>query len=466
MIKFNNTLTKKLEEFHSIKKNKVTIYSCGPTVYDNAHIGNLSTNIFVDILKKYLAFRGYKINDVMNITDVDDKTIKNSIENNQNLIDYTEHFTELFFEDLQKLNIAIPKKTPLATKNIAEMITIIEKLIEKDFAYQAEDKSVYFKINKFQNYGKLSGFDTNELKTEASGRIEADEYDKENASDFVLWKAWTESDGDTYWESPWGNGRPGWHIECSAMSTKYLGNTIDIHTGGEDLVFPHHENEIAQTEALTDQKFVNYWLHRAYLKVDGKKMSKSLGNFYTLQDILEKIPDPMAFRYLIATSHYKMPLNFTFESLRAANTALNKIRNFVEKLELVYFKSTVDIGPLITKTENDFEAFMDNDLNTPNAIASWFEFQNKINQLINDENLSKKQAKRILKFIKQIDAVWGFMLSKKPEITVDEEKIEKLIIERNKFRSEKNFEQADRIRDELLKMGIEIKDQGEETIWE
>lgn len=308
-LKLYNTLTRQIEEFTPIKKNEVKIYTCGPTVYNYAHIGNLRAYICSDILRRFFEYHKYKIKHVMNITDIDDKTIKASQENKLPLIEYTQKFTKTFFDDCHDLNILPPTKEAKATEHIKEMISLIKKLLEKDIAYIGKDKSVYFSIMKFPEYGKLAKIEKSGLKIGL--RVSHQEYDKDEAADFVLWKARTPEDGDAYWPAPFGEGRPGWHIECSAMSMKYLGETFDIHTGGVDHIFPHHENEIAQSKAATGKDLANYWFHYEHVMVDGERMGKRYKNFYTLNDIKEKKYQPRDLRYLYLTSHYRSKLNFT-----------------------------------------------------------------------------------------------------------------------------------------------------------
>ncbi len=333
-LKFYNSLSRSLEEFTSRDPNRVTLYTCGPTVYNYPHIGNYRAYIFGDLLKRTLTYNGYTVDHIMNLTDIDDKTIRDSRANNKSLAEFTEFYTEAFYIDRDELNIIPAREYTRATDYVHEMLEMIEVLLEKGIAYAEPDGSVYYDITKFPEYGKLAHIDLKELKQNAAGRIKSDEYEKESAQDFALWKAWDEEDGEVYWvpslilarETVMKKGRPGWHIECSAMSTKTLGNTIDIHTGGTDNMFPHHENEIAQSEAATGEQFVRYWLHCAHLMIDGKKMSKSLGNFYTLRDLEEKNFSPLAYRYVNLLSHYRSPLNFTLESITAAQTALERIR--------------------------------------------------------------------------------------------------------------------------------------------
>ncbi|OIO17592.1 cysteine--tRNA ligase [Candidatus Kuenenbacteria bacterium CG08_land_8_20_14_0_20_37_23] len=472
MLKFYNTLTRKKQIFQPIEKNIVKIYTCGPTVYNYAHIGNLSAYLFADLLKRYLRYSGYKIVDVMNLTDVDDKTINASQDHNQSLRQYTSFFINTLLEDFEKLNITNPKVFCRATEHISEMINLVQDLIDKGYAYQADDGSVYYKIDSFGDYGKFAQLKKNKLKNNASGRMISDEYKKEEATDFVLWKKLSEKDGEVYWDSPFGRGRPGWHIECSAMSMKYLGETFDIHTGAIDLIFPHHQNEIAQSEAATGKQFVHFWLHRSFLKIDGKKMSKSLRNIYTLKDILKKISNPLVFRYLVLTNHYRSSLNFTFDSLEASLNSLNRFQDFIDRLTKVKDldindeSSLKEININIKKTLDRFKEYMDDDLNTPKAIADLFCFMNKINKMIIKNEVGVNGSELIRKFIKNINEVWGFLDI--PAERIDEKfknKIENLIQKRNEYRLSKNWEEADKIKNNLLKIKVAVKDGKETTEW-
>jgi cysteinyl-tRNA synthetase len=312
-IHFFNTLTRQKESFTPIEEGKAKIYTCGPTVYDFAHIGNFRAFLFDDLLKRWLEYRGFEVVHVMNITDVDDKTIKGSRKRNVPLREYTDYYMKAFFEDIDTLKIERANYYPRATEHIPEMVALIKRLMERGYAYKGEDGSIYYAISKFKEYGKLSRIKVDDLK--AGARVKVDEYGKEEAQDFALWKAWTQEDGEVFWDTEIGKGRPGWHIECSAMSMKYLGETFDIHCGGVDNMFPHHENEIAQSEAATGKKFVNYWLHNEHLLVEGKRMGKRFGNYYTLRDLLKMGYDPKAIRYLLILTHYRQQFNFTFEGL-------------------------------------------------------------------------------------------------------------------------------------------------------
>jgi len=471
MLKFYNTLSRKKEYFKPIKKNTVKIYTCGPTVYDYAHIGNLSSYLFSDLLKRYLKYSGYELIDVMNITDVDDKTVKASQENNQSLKQYTSFFIDELLEDFQKLNILQPKYLCKATEHIDQMIGLIQKLIDKGFAYKSDDGSVYYKISKFKDYGKFAGIKKEELKKGGSGRISSDEYKKQDVADFVLWKKRDIQDGEVYWDSPFGQGRPGWHIECSAMSMKYLGESFDIHTGAIDLIFPHHQNEIAQSEAVTGKQFVHFWMHKGFLKVNGQKMSKSLGNIYTLKDILDKVSDPLAFRYLISTNKYRLGLNFTFKSLQTAFNSLNRLQHFIKRVSeidnLDEIKSFQRIEGYIKKSKNNFKSTLDDDLNTPKAIADLFDFTKKINNLIDKKKIGNKGGKIVLDYLQEINQVWGFLKFEEKEIDKDlKKKIKDLIEKRNQYRAKDDWKSADKIRNELLKMNIVIRDEKGVTKWE
>ncbi len=451
-MKLYNTLTNKIEEFKPIKDGEVTIYTCGPTVYDYAHIGNFRTFCFEDLFRRYFLYKGYKVNQVMNITDVDDKTIRESIKQNLSLDNYTEKYIDAFLEDCLSLNMDTVEHYPRATRHIEEMKSLIDTLIEKGYAYEKEG-SVYFKIEKFKEYGKLSGLDKREIKSGVS--VDSDEYDKEDVRDFVLWKG--KKEGEPFWEYKHGDGRPGWHIECSVMSMKYLGETIDIHAGGEDLIFPHHENEIAQSEAATGKPFVNYWLHCKYLIVEGKKMSKSLGNFYTLRQLLDKGYNPRAIRYTLISAHYRKQLNFTFESIENAKKAIDRVEGFYNAVNQT--KNTADfdsqIPNIINKAKTAFENAMDDDLNISGALGSLFEFIKEINTLYPDSQVPEGNKEDILHFLHRLNSVIACFEFDKG---LDDEEILNLIEERNKARKEKNFKLADEIRDKLTNMGIVLED--------
>lgn len=466
MIKFYNSLTRQKEEFKPMNEKEVGMYSCGPTVYNYAHIGNFRAYIFSDLVRRVLEDYGYNVKLVMNLTDVDDKTIRNSKENHISLSEYTKKYKDAFFEDIKTLRIKPATVNPSATEHINEMIDIIKLLEKNGHTYEA-DGSIYFKISTFSEYGELANLDKQELKEGASGRVSSDEYDKENASDFVLWKAYTEEDGDVYWDSPFGKGRPGWHIECSAMSCKYLGKHFDIHTGGVDNKFPHHENEIAQNEAAFNEKFVNYWLHCEHLIVDGEKMSKSKGNFYTLRDLLNKGLSAEAIRYSLMNSHYRKQLNFTIEGINQSQSAIDRVNDLIFRLKDVN-KTDADDSAVMKELEeankNFFESIYD-DLNVSEALGVFFSFIKSINISFDSINVSSRDA--IIKFIERVNNIINcFNMNGEKEIeSSEEEKINKLIEERTLAKKEKNYKRADEIRDELNSMGIEIMDTPNGVRW-
>lgn len=436
MLKLFNTLTKKIEDFEPIDPPKVGLYTCGPTVYDFAHIGNLRTYLFEDLLQRVLEANGFTVKRVMNITDIEDKIISKAKQENISISEITEPFTKAFMTDLEKLNIILANVFPKATEHVAEMVKYIEVLIEKGFGYVEKDGSVYFDISKFPEYGKLSNLENRTLKS--GTRILSDEYDKENAQDFALWKAADRS--EVGYDSPWGYGRPGWHIECSVMSQEYLGDTFDIHTGGVDNIFPHHENEIAQAEAKTGKKFVNYFVHGEHLLVDGKKMAKSANNFFTLRDLQEKGFDPMAFRYLNLTANYRDKLNYTEESLTAASTAL---KNIISEIRAWDSPKQVD--------ERFWQKFLEaanNDLNIPQALAIMWE-------MIKSKISSASKSATIL----EMDKILGLGLEKYVAHPIEiPEKVQKLLDHRENARAAGDFKRSDELRAEIKKLGFEIED--------
>lgn len=463
-LKFFNTLSRKIETFKPIGK-EVLMYTCGPTVYDFAHIGNFRAYICADILKRYLRYNAYKVKHVMNITDVDDKTIRDSQKQKISLKEFTEKYTKAFFDDIKSLNIDSADVYPKATETIPEMVNIIKTLLGKEIAYKEEDGSIYYSISKFKDYGKLANLNLEQLQEGASGRVKSDEYEKESAHDFALWKAWDESDGDVFWETELGKGRPGWHIECSAMSMKFLAEQIDIHTGGVDLVFPHHQNEIAQSEAFTGKKFVNYWFHNEYLQVDGKKMSKSLGNFYTLRDLIEKGYSPLAVRYLLLSAHYRTQFNFTEEGLKAADSSVKKLNDFSQtilNLDTTGAEFNEKASSSVKKAKEKFEKAMDDDLNISNALAAIFDFTHDINKIIDEKKIHQDNVDGIIQLMKMFNDVLGVISF---EEQVIEEDIENLIKERELARKNKDFAASDKIRDELLEKGIILEDSAEGPRW-
>ncbi len=461
-LSFHNTLTRSVEEFTPVNPGEVRFYACGPTVYNYPHIGNLRTFLFSDLLHRWLIYRGYKVNFIMNLTDVDDKTIRNSIERNMPLSDYTKIYKQAFFDDLDTLNVKRASLYPCATDNIPEMIDMIQSLLDKGLAYETDD-GVYFNVRAFDGYGKLSRLDKSKLLSGASGRVANDEYEREDISDFALWKKWTPDDGNIKWKAPFGEGRPGWHIECSVMSMKYLGVPIDIHAGGVDLIFPHHENEIAQSEGATGKPFANYWLHVTHLVVDGEKMSKSKGNFYTLRDLLDKGYSPRAIRYLLYTAHYRKPLNFTLDGIKASENALDRLDDFALMLKNIKFDSENDkeLTDILNRRSAKFEEAVDNDLNIAEGMGSIFELVRAFNE--NSDKITVSLAKETLDFLSKIDGVLGFLDMEKEATLTDEEK--RLIDERAEARKAKDFARSDEIRDLLLEKGIEIRDTSDGIVW-
>lgn len=458
-LKFYNTETRSKELVKPHKDHKITMYTCGPTVYDFAHIGNYRTYVFEDLLRRTILFFGMEVEQVMNLTDVDDKTIRGAIKNNQTLDEYTRPFKEAFFEDLKTLNIQPAEHYPAATDYIDAMIEMIQNLIEKGFAYSGGDGSIYYAIKEFPRYGCLSHLKLDELKAGASDRVAADEYDKESAADFVLWKKYDpERDGNIYWESPFGPGRPGWHLECSAMSMSLLGNTIDIHCGGVDNIFPHHENEIAQSEACSKEHFVRIWMHSEHLIVDNKKMSKSLGNFYTLRDLIKKGFTGRQIRYMLLQTHYKTQLNFTFEGLEGVKHALQRFDDFIFRLQ--------DIGggapdslvtPILEKTTISFAKALADDLNISKALAAVFDMVREINTLIDQSLVSKVEAESILQSMKSFNLVLGVFSFEQQDSEIPKE-LEKALENRLEARKNKDWQKADELRDYILSRGYSIED--------
>ncbi len=454
-MRFYNTLTREIDEFEPLTPGQVRMYTCGPTVYDYAHIGNFRAYVFEDILRRHLKSRGFEVIQVMNLTDVDDKTIRGAKAQNLTLDEYTGRYKEAFFEDLDRLNIERAEYYPSATGHVDAMIGIIKQLLEKGCAYVSGDGSVYFDVSRFEDYGKLAHLDFSGLR--AGARVAQDEYDKESVADFALWKAWSEEDGDVKWESPWGEGRPGWHIECSAMSSKYLGDSFDIHTGGVDNIFPHHENEIAQSECATGKQFVRYWLHCGYLVVEGKKMSKSEGNFYTLRQVMEKGYTGAEVRYVLLSGHYRQQLNFTFDTCDAARAALKRIEEFRGALTEIAGAGEEPEGSFPQWAEkglNGFRKALDDDLNMPEALSSLFEMIRSGNKALASGNTDPAEAASALSALKAIDSILGVMGNE--EETPGE--VADMVVKREEARANRDFEQADAIRGKLQEMGWEIKD--------
>ncbi len=432
-----NTLSRKKEVFKPIKAGHVSMYHCGPTVYDTPHIGNYRTFILADLLRRLFTYNGYEVNQVMNITDVDDKTIRRSQEEKVSLTELTGKYEKLFHDEIAELNILTPQFLR-ATDNIPEMIVLISDLLEKKIAYIAKD-GVYLSIKKVNDYGQLAGLD---LSANTEERIRSDEYDKENPRDFSLWKFKTEEDGPVFWEAPFGQGRPGWHIECSAMSMKKLGLTLDIHTGATDLIFPHHTNEIAQSESVTGKKFVNYWIHGAFMNVEGDKMAKSKGNFLKLSDLKKEYISPLAYRYWLLTSHYRSPVNFTYEAVQGAQNAFLRL--------IVLVQDYPEGGEIITSYNDKFTAFINDDLNTPQALAlAW--------ELVKDDTQNEADKKATLL---EFDKVFGLKLDSVPKVQQESipAEIQALAEAREEARKNKEWKKADALREEIEKRGYELKD--------
>ena len=459
-LRFSNTLTRALEEFVPLDPGgqKVGMYCCGPTVHDFAHIGNFRTFVFADLVRRYLEFKGYRVTHVMNITDVEDKIIKRTRESGLPRETYTARFEEEFFKDFDALHCARPHHTPRATEHIPEIIALIEKLLASGIAYQAADGSIYFSIEKYRGagrqYGQLVKLNFDELRP--GQRVSSDEYAKESIADFALWKARVSEDGAVFWPSPWGEGRPGWHIECSAMSMKILGPSFDIHLGGEDLIFPHHEDEIAQSEAAglqpPGERFVKYWLHGAHLMVEGKKMSKSLGNFFTLRDLLTKGFTGREIRYLLLTAHYRESFNFTLEGLTGARKSLERLDECLAKLRAVAGDSTA--GPDASLSDK-FSAALDDDLNVSAAWGVVFNWVHDANRVLMENKLSPLQAAGALAAWQRIDLIFG--IGQKTEAAAPPKVIE-LLEQRQAARKGRDFKRADAIRDELKALGWVIDD--------
>lgn len=471
-MKIHNTLTRKTEEFVPIEENKIRMYVCGPTVYDYMHIGNARPLVVFDTFRRYARYRGFDITYVVNFTDVDDKIINKSIEENITTKEVTERYIKAYMEDAHDLNLDEANTIhPRATEVMDEIIEFVAGLVEKGAAYES-DGDVYFRVEKADNYGKLSGKNLEDLVHGASNRLDNNQASKkESPADFALWKK-TKIDGEVSWDSPWGAGRPGWHIECSTMNKKILGETIDIHAGGEDLEFPHHENEIAQSETLNEKTFANYWMHNGMIQVDGTKMSKSLGNFFTLHDI-KKEYDLMIIRFWLLTTSYRQPINFTREIIEGAAKSLERINNAVFRLEdLVENASNTELFDdeqnllnELASFENKFIEVMDNDLNTADAITVLFELVKFANTNVSSEN-SKQLIKAVLDKLLELEEVLGIENRQKTNADIDEAKILDLIEQRNIAKKEKDFEKADAIRDELEAMGVAIKDTRDGVKWE
>lgn len=457
-LKLYNTETRIHEEVKPAFGDTLLMYTCGPTVYNFAHIGNFRTYVFEDLLRRSVQFFHMKIKQVMNLTDIDDKTIKGALQQGITLSEYTTPYINAFFEDLGSLGIQKAEEYPAATDYIEDMITIIQRLMDKGVAYAGSDGSIYFRIESFPSYGRLSHLPLCTLKAGASNRVSADEYDKDQISDFVLWKAYdSQRDGAIFWDSPFGKGRPGWHIECSAMAMKILGESIDIHVGGVDNMFPHHENEIAQCEAFSDRTFVRHWLHAEHLLVDHKKMSKSLGNFYTVRDLLQKGYTGRQIRYMLLQTHYRTQLNFTLEGLDGAGTSVQRILDFAERLQGLQGPEHLNHAlPIMQKCIEGFTAALADDLNISVALSCLFDMIREINSLCDQGKVGQKEGQKLLEKLHHLDTVLG-ILSLEEEEEIPAPLLEALE-KRVQARLDKNWKLADEYRDWILNQGYKIED--------
>jgi cysteinyl-tRNA synthetase len=462
MLKIYNTLTNQVEEFQPINPPEVRMYVCGPTVYDYAHIGNFRTFLFADLLRRYIKYKGYRLRHVMNITDVDDKIIARAVENKKSLREFTDQYIQFFFEDFDALGAERPEEVLRATDHIPEMVEVIKRIGANGLSYQSEG-STYFRIAGFERYGRLSKMKFEGNVAGASERVDADEYDKENVRDFVLWKAAKEV--EPFWETELGAGRPGWHIECSAMSMKSLGETFDIHAGGVDLVFPHHENEIAQSEGATGKQFVRYWVHAEFLMVEGQKMSKKLGNFFTFRDLVAKGHTPRAIRYLLLSAPHHKQLNFTLEGLRGAESTVERLNDFKRRLTELKTEegSSPAIAELIEQSRRRFEEALDDDLNTAEALAAIHDFVRETNTAMAQGAVRAGDREALLAMVDRFDSVFNVFGEVKQELLDSE--IQALIDERQAARAARNFARADEIRNHLTAMGIILEDTKEGLRW-
>jgi cysteinyl-tRNA synthetase len=461
-LRFYNTLTQQVEPFAPLHGNVVRMYTCGPTVYNFVHIGNLRTFTFQDILRRWLHAHNYQLDHVMNITDVEDKIIRNAAAEHKSIGEYTAVYTQAFLDDIRTLRLQEPERWAKATDHIDDMAEAIEKLRERGFTYESEG-SVYYRIANFPSYGKLSHNDFSGIR--AGARVDVDEYDKADARDFVLWKA--QKDGEPAWQTPLGPGRPGWHIECSVMAMKYLGETLDIHTGGVDLTFPHHENEIAQSEALTGKPFVRFWLHAEHLSIDSQKMSKSLGNFYTLRDLLGMGYTPEVIRYQLAAVPYRKKLNFTFDGLKAAATSIDRLRNYKLRLDTAKLadgtnEKLVERAAAATKA---FDEALDDDLNTAEALAAVFEYVRDTNTAMDAGEFLSGNTPGAFEFLTRFDSVFDVLKPSSKAEGLSDADVEAKIAERNAAKKAKDFARADQIRKDLAAEGIILEDTKEGVRW-
>ena len=461
-LRFYNTLSLQVEDFVPADGKTVRMYTCGPTVYNYVHIGNLRTFTFQDILRRWLRARGFVLDHVMNITDVEDKIIRGAMAQNKSIGEYTKPYEAAFLEDSATLRLERPERIVRATEHVQEMVEAVERLSAKGFTYES-DGSTYYRIAKFPEYGKLSHHDFSGAR--AGARVDADEYDKDDARDFVLWKA--RKDNEPAWPASMGEGRPGWHIECSVMAMKYLGETLDIHAGGIDLAFPHHENEIAQSEALTGKPFSKYWLHAEHLIVEGQKMSKSLGNFFTLRDLMEKGYSPEVVRYLFVTVPYRKKLNFTFDGLKAAAASIERLRNYKLRVETGKFApgSNPEMSERIQAAASQFDASLDDDLNTAEALAAAFELIRETNTAMDSGEFLAANAQEAIAFLARFDSIFDVLKPSVAEGALADAEIEALIAERVVAKKSKNFKRSDEIRASLRESGVILEDTKEGARW-
>ncbi|PIS29103.1 MAG: cysteine--tRNA ligase [Candidatus Marinimicrobia bacterium CG08_land_8_20_14_0_20_45_22] len=458
--RFYNTLSRKKEDFYTIEPGVVRMYTCGPTVYNFAHIGNFRAYIFEDLLHRFLTFKGYRVIQVMNITDIDDKIIRDSQKVGKPIAEFTKPYTEAFFQDIDSLGIGRAEYYPAATAHIPEMVEMVKKLLANGAAYRTDDGSIYFKVSEFPKYGQLARLNVTEMIR--GERVASDEYEKEEIRDFALWKGWKPEDGEAFWETELGKGRPGWHIECSSMSSKYLGTHFDVHTGGVDNIFPHHENEIAQSEAASGEKFVNFWLHCEHLLVDGKKMSKSLGNFIYLRQLLERGVDSTAIRLTLLSTHYRQKLNFSEEKLDMSAKMITRLRDFRKSLGDNLTAGAVQLSTIVSDARQKFESALDDDLNISEALSVVFTLMHEVNTFRQEASLSQADAKLIERFLMKIDEVLNIFSSKSESLT-DEEQA--LLNQRTTARQNRDWKESDRLRALLLEKGIVIEDTPKGVVW-
>lgn len=461
-----NTLTRRKETFSIGLTNSVSLYTCGPTVYAKAHIGNLRTYLFEDLLVRTLGLLGFEVNQVMNITDIDDKTLSGALKAGKSLADFTAPFKKAFFQDLNALNITPARHYPEATAFVSQMINMIDRLIDRGFAYVSDDQSVYFSVERFSSYGCLARLVPEKLKVGGSKRVEADEYDKQEASDFALWKSHDpKRDGNINWDSPWGKGRPGWHIECSAMAHHYHGPTLDIHAGGVDNIFPHHDNEIAQSQCIHQKPLARFWLHAEHLRVEGRKMSKSLGNYLALSDLTKANFDPLAFRLLLLQNHYRTPMNFTWDALKGATSALVRLQSTIKRLEKLSSlpqSNTLTLKGISESAFERFQAALMDDLNSASALAIVFETARLVNQRLDANSLTQREIGEFLSCYHKIDRVLGILWPKESgdisQLQKVPEQITNWVIEREKARKNRDWKLADSLRQQIEGGKFEVID--------